>query len=84
MENNEINGKFIPLKEFTKLSGVSRSNVLRFYAKNSEIKSDTFLIKNKRFYPIYHVKFFNSQIMFDENRRLLIENKNLKEIISKL
>lgn len=36
---------------------------------------------NKRFFPVEHEKYFNSEIMFDANKLLMQENRSMKNVI---
>ncbi|ESU19389.1 hypothetical protein FCR2A7T_20030 [Flavobacterium cauense R2A-7] len=67
-------------KEFTTKTKISRSKLYRFYKKNEELKTETKL-QGKRLYPENHLKYFSSEIMFDENKLLQLENQSMRNLI---
>ena len=67
-------------KQFKVKAKTSRSTLYRFYKKNPELKTETKL-EGKRLYPENHLKYFNSEIMFDENKVLQLENQSMKNLI---
>lgn len=67
-------------KQFKVKAKTSRSTLYRFYKKNPELKTETKL-EGKRLYPEYHLKYFNSEIMFDENKVLQLENQSMRNLI---
>ena len=73
--------KFETVNEFVKRIKKSRSTLYRFYDKNEELKSKTTKEKRNRMIPIEHAKYFDSEIMFDENKELKSINKSMKNLI---
>jgi hypothetical protein len=69
------------IKEFEKRTNNSKSTIYRFYKKNPELWSETTLKNNKRLFPVTHAKYFDSEIMFDENKILVQENRSMKNVI---
>lgn len=67
-------------KEFTMKTKISRSKLYRFYKRNEELKAETKL-QGKRLYPESHLKYFSSEIMFDENKMLRLENQSMRNLI---
>lgn len=67
-------------KEFIVKAKISRSTLYRFYKKNEELKTETKL-EYKRLYPESHLKYFNSEVMFDENKVLRLENQSMRNLI---
>jgi len=67
-------------KEFLVRAKISRSTLYRFYKKNEELKEETEL-DYKRTYPESHLKYFNSEVMFDENKVLRLENQSMRNLI---
>ena len=67
-------------KQFISKTKISRSTVYRFYKKNKELKLETKL-EGKRMYPESHLKYFNSEVMHDENKVLRLENQSMKNLI---
>jgi hypothetical protein len=72
--------KIEPLKEFLKRTQVSESTIKRFYRKNPELKAEV-IFRKKNYYPIEHARYFNSEIMFDENKQLRQENNSMRNVI---
>ena len=73
--------KIETLKEFIKRTKTSRSSIYRFYKNNPELKSKI-IFRKKYYYPIEHAKYFDSEIMFDENKQLNLENKSMRNLIN--
>lgn len=74
--------KYYNVKQFTKKINKSRSTVYRFYNKNQELNLETKKKKNKRLFPIEHIKYFNSEKLFDSNKELEKKNKSMKNLIN--
>lgn len=72
--------RYYDLKQMINETRTSKSTIYRFYRKNEELKAETKL-KGKRMYPEVHVKYFNSELLFDENKWLLAENKSMRNLI---
>lgn len=72
------------LKEFIKTTGKSKSTIYRFYNKNVDLKAEWKLRNGVRLFPKEHAKYFDSEIMFDENKLLRQENKSMKNLIDGL
>lgn len=72
--------KYYDEKQFTVKSKTSRSTLYRFYKRNPELKKETKL-EGKRLYPESHLKYFSSEIMFDENKILHLENQSMRNLI---
>ena len=72
------------VKEFTRRTKASKSTIYRFYKRNPELWNDTKLRNNKRVFPIEHAKYFDSEIMFDENKLLKQENQSMRNLIDGL
>lgn len=72
--------KYYDEKEFLIKAKMSRSKLYRFYGKNEELKKETRL-DYKRTYPESHLKYFNSEVMFDENKVLTLENQSMRNLI---
>jgi len=73
--------KIESLKEFIKRTKTSRSSIYRFYKNNPELKAKI-IFRKKYYYPIEHAKYFDSEIMFDENKQLNLENKSMRNLIN--
>lgn len=69
------------IAEFVKTTKSSKSSVYRFYKKNQELWDQTKLKRNKRYFPLEHAKYFDSEIMFDENKVLALENQSMRNVI---
>ncbi|MFV8357681.1 hypothetical protein ACNQGB_16030 [Flavobacterium sp. XS1P32] len=73
--------KYENLKEFITSTKSSKSTIYRFYKKNIELFDETKLKSGKRFFPVNHARYFDSEIMFDENKILRQENQSMKNLI---
>ncbi|MEN9323290.1 MAG: hypothetical protein RL699_1070 [Bacteroidota bacterium] len=76
--------KYEDLKEFIVSTKTSKSTLYRFYAKNEELFEETKKKGRKRVFPIEHIKYFDSEIMFDENKVLRMQNQSMKNLINGL
>ena len=73
--------KYENITEFKITTKASKSKVYRFYKKNEELFSETKLKSGKRLFPVDHARYFDSEIMFDENKQLHQENKSMRNLI---
>lgn len=73
--------KYEGIKQFTITTKTSKSTIYRFYKKNIDLWAETKMSGNKRVYPKEHARYFDSEIMFDENVMLRQENKSLRNLI---
>jgi hypothetical protein len=69
------------LKQFIKRTKKSKSTITRFYNKNEDLFLETEIKNGKRYYPKEHARYFNSEIMHDENKVLRLENQSMKNLI---
>lgn len=69
------------LKEFIARTKSSKSTIYRFYKKNKDLFDETKLIKGKRIYPVDHARYFDSEVMHDENKILRQENQSMRNLI---
>ena len=69
------------LKEFIASTKTSKSTIYRFYRKNNELFEETKMKNGKRVFPIEHLKYFDSEIMFEENKVLRMENQSMRNLI---
>ena len=69
------------ITEFIKRTTISKSTLYRFYKKYPEYWEQTRFKNNKRLFPVSHAKFFDSEIMFDENQQLNRENNSMRNVI---
>ena len=69
------------LKEFIASTKTSKSTIYRFYRKNKELFEETKMKNGKRVFPIEHLKYFDSEIMFEENKVLKMENQSMRNLI---
>lgn len=72
------------LKEFIKSTKKSKSTIVRFYKKNEDLFLKTEIKNGKRYYPKEHVRYFDSEILHDENKVLRLENQSMKNLIDGL
>jgi hypothetical protein len=73
--------KYENIKEFIISTKSSKSTIYRFYKKNEELFADTKLRNGKRIFPVDHARYFDSEIMFDENKLLRQENQSMRNLI---
>jgi hypothetical protein len=73
--------KYEDLEKFIKTTNTSKSTIYRFYKKNQDLFLETKMKSNKRIYPKEHARYFNSEIMFDENLILRQENHSMRNLI---
>lgn len=73
--------KYENIIEFTNNTKTSKSKIYRFYNRNKDLFSDTILRNGKRLFPIDHVRYFDSEVMFDENKILRQENQSMRNLI---
>lgn len=73
--------KFENINEFLKSSKSSKSTMYRFYKKNEELFAETKMRGNKRFFPSGHARYFDSEVMHDENKVLRQENQSMRNLI---
>ncbi len=73
--------KFENIKEFIITTKSSKSKIYRFYKKNEELFSETRMKSGKRLFPVGHARYFDSEIMFDENKILRQENQSMRNLI---
>jgi hypothetical protein len=83
--NNEKIKKYImtyqDLNQFIEATSASKSRIIRFYNKYPDLKAETKMKGKKRMYPSDHTRYFNSEIMFDENQMLRMTNKSMRNLI---
>lgn len=73
--------KYENITEFKNNTKVSKSKIYRFYKKNEELFSETRFTKGKRLFPVDHARYFDSEVMFDENKLLRLENQSMRNLI---
>lgn len=73
--------KYEKIKEFIKSTKASKSTIYRFYKKNEDLFAETKFTNGKRFFPVDHARYFDSEIMFDENKILRQENQSMRNLI---
>jgi len=73
--------KYENIKTFIISTKASKSTIYRFYKKNEDLFLETKIPSGKRLFPIDHVKYFDSEIMFDENKILRQENQSMRNLI---
>lgn len=73
--------KYENITEFTKNTKTSKSKIYRFYKRNEDLFSDTRLRDGKRLFPTDHARYFDSEVMFDQNKILRQENQSMRNLI---
>ncbi|KVV15072.1 hypothetical protein [Flavobacterium sp. TAB 87] len=76
--------KFEDIKAFTASTKTSKSTIYRFYNKNEDLFAETKKPSGKRLFPVIHTRYFDSEIMFDENKLLRQENQSMRNLIDSL
>jgi hypothetical protein len=79
---SKVRIKYESIKDFSKKAGISSRTVYRFYNKNSDLFGQAILKGSKRYLPLEHLKYFSSEIMFDENKLLQSENNSMRNLIN--
>ena len=73
--------KYEKVNDFLKIIKKGKSTLYRFYRKNEDLYSETKKPKHKRLIPETHAKYFNSEIMHDENKVLNQKNQSMRNLI---
>lgn len=73
--------KYEDLKKFIISTKASKSTIYRFYKKNEDLFAETKIPNGKRLFPTDHARYFDSEIMFDENKILKQENQSMRNLI---
>ena len=76
--------KYENIDAFAERVGKSRRTIHRFYNKNPELKQDRKKKGRKVMYPINHAKFWNTEVMFDENKTLNDSNRKMRNLLDYL
>jgi hypothetical protein len=74
--------KYEDLKKFIKSTKASKSTIYRFYKKNEDLFAETSQRNGKRMFPTDHARYFNSEIMFDENKALRQGNQSMRNPVN--
>lgn len=69
------------IEKFVKSAKRSKSTVYRFYKNNEDLFAETIFKKGERFFPCDHAQYFNSEVMFNENKVLKKENRQMKNLL---
>jgi predicted DNA-binding transcriptional regulator AlpA len=72
--------KYENLKKFIISTKASKSTIYRFYKKNENLFQETTIPNGRRLFPIDHVRYFDSEIMFNENKILRQENQSMRNL----
>lgn len=62
--------KIESVNEFLNRTKKARSTVYRFYKRNQDLWDETIFKSNRRYIPVHHDRYFDSVLMFDENKLL--------------
>jgi hypothetical protein len=76
--------KYENLKKFIKSTKSSKSTIYRFYKKNEDLFLETKKPNRERLFPVDHARYFDSEIMFDENKALRQENPDNSNQLAKV
>lgn len=74
--------KYENLKEFITSTKSSKSTIYRFYKKNKELFDESKLKSGKRVFPCTHARYFDSEVMYEENKELRQENGSMRNLIN--
>lgn len=74
--------KYENIKEFVITTKRSKSKIYRFYKVNEDLFAETTMKSGKRVFPIDHARYFDSEIMYDENKNLRQENGSMRNLIN--
>lgn len=75
--------KYEDIDTFAERVGKNRRTIFRFYEKYLELKSET-KKKGKRLIPIAHEKFWNPEMLFEENKTLSDSNRMMQNLLDYL
>jgi len=73
--------KYEDLEKFLVTIKRSKSTLRRFYNKNTDLTAEIKTKGSKKVYPISHARYFDSEVMFDENKVLRQENQSMRNLI---
>lgn len=73
--------KYEDLKKFIISTKASKSTIYRFYKKNEDLFAETKKPNRERLFPADLARYFDSEIMFDENKILRQENQSMRNLI---
>lgn len=73
--------KYEDLKKFIISTKASKSTIYRFYKKSEDLFLETKKTNGKRMFPVDHARYFDSEVMFDENKILRQENQSMRNLI---
>jgi hypothetical protein len=76
--------KYENITTFKLTTKASKSKIYRFYKKNEELWNETQFKYGKRLFPVEHARYFDSEIMHDENKLLRQENHAMRNLIDNL
>jgi hypothetical protein len=79
---SKVRIRYESIKDFSEKAGVSSRTVYRFYNKNGDLFGEAILKGSKRYLPVEHLKYFSSEVMFDENKVLRLENNSMRNLIN--
>lgn len=74
--------EFDKVNDFLKKIKKGKSTLYRFYRKNEDLFLETKKKRNKRLIPIEHAKYFDSEILHEENKLLVQQNGCMKNLIN--
>lgn len=58
-----------------------RSTLYRFYKKHEDLWEETVFKHNRRYIPANHDRYFDNEIMVEENRQMAKENQSMRKLI---
>ena len=76
--------KYENINKFAKRVGRSGRTIYRFYNKNVDLREETKKKGGRRLIPLTHKKYWNTDILFDDNKTLVKDNREAKNLIDYL
>jgi len=73
--------KYKSVNSFLKIINRGKSTLYRFYHRNEDLYGETKKKRNKRLIPESHAKYFNSELMHEENKLLCQKNQSMRNLI---
>ena len=73
--------KLLKIKDFLKEAETSKSSIYRLFNNHPHLKENTKLVSNRRLIPIGYNKYFDMDEMIKDEKRLIQDNEDKKELI---
>ena len=73
--------KLFKIKNFLTEANTSKSSLYRLFNKHPHLKRETKFVSNRRLIPIGYSKYFNMDQMIEDEKRLIQDSDDKKELI---